>query len=80
MFSKTFFAAAVIFALGLQVNAHAGVAPALGVQGKLTRKDVQRPSTAKPCGKIALTNIDTSTPVIAAADGTMTIDVTNFNG
>lgn len=80
MFSMTFFAAAVIFALGLQVNAHAGVAPALGVQGKLTRKDVQRPSTAKPCGKIALTNIDTSTPVIAAADGTMTINVTNFNG
>lgn len=62
------------------MNAHAGIAPALGVHGTFTRNDVQRPSTAKPCGTIALTNIDTSAPVIAAADGTMTMNITSFNG
>jgi len=80
MFSKTFFVSAVILAMGLQVNAHAGVTPALGVKGTITRSDVQRPSTAKPCGNAALTDIDTSTPVAAAADGTMTMTITNFNG
>jgi hypothetical protein len=80
MFSKTFFVSAVILAMGLQVNAHAGVTPALGVKGTITRSDVQRPSTAKPCGSAALTDIDTSTPVAAAADGTMTMTITNFNG
>lgn len=82
MFSKpsTFLVSAVVLALSLQVNAHAIVSPAIGVAGKPARKDVQRPSTTKPCGNAALTSIDTSTPVVAAADGTMTMNITNFNG
>jgi len=80
MFSKSFCVSVVILVLGLRVNAHAGITPALGVSGKLTRNDVQRPSTAKPCGSTALTDIDTSTPVTAAADGTMSLNITNFNG
>lgn len=80
MISKTFFISAVILALGLQVNAHAIVTPALGVKGTATRSDVQRPSTANPCGNTAVSDIDTSTPVVAAADGTMTMNITNFNG
>ena len=80
MFSKSFCISVVILVLGLQVNAHAGITPALGVKGKITRSDVQRPSKAKPCGNTALTDIDTSTPVTAAADGTMQLSITNFNG
>jgi len=79
MLSKSFLVSAVVFALGLQVNAHAAISPALGVTGNVTRSDVQRPSTAKPCGNTALTAIDTSTPVNAAADGSITMNITNFN-
>jgi len=80
MLSKSFLVSAVVLALGLQVNAHAGVTPALGVTGTFARSNVQRPSTAKPCGNAALTAIDTSTPVNAAADGTMTMTIKNFDG
>jgi hypothetical protein len=80
MFSKFFFVSAVVLAMGLQVNAHAGFTPALGVPN-LTRNDVQQPSSSNPCGNIGVaTAIDKSTPVITAADGTATMTVTNFNG
>lgn len=80
MLSKSFLVSAVVLALGLQANAHAGMTPALGVSGTFARSDVQRPSTAKPCGTAALTAVDTSTPVNAAADGTVAMTITNFNG
>jgi hypothetical protein len=80
MISKSFLVSAVVLALGLQVNAHAGIAPALGVSGNFTRNDVQRPSTAKPCGNADLSKINTSKSVSAAADGTVSFTITNFNG
>jgi len=80
MFFRTFIVSAVILVMGLQASGHAIVTPALGVKGNGTRNDVQRPSTAKPCGKASLTAIDTSTPAIAAADGTAQMTITDFNG
>ena len=80
MFSKVFASAAVLLAVSAQVSAHAAIAPALGVSGTPVRADVQRPSTAKPCGTVNVAStIDTSTPIQAAADGTFTATVTDFN-
>jgi len=80
MFSRTFIVSAIILAMGLQASGHAIVTPALGVKGNGSRNNVERPSTGKPCGKASLTAIDTSTPAIAAADGTVQMTITNFNG
>jgi len=80
MFSKVFSLAAFGLALSAQVHAHAAISPVLGVAGAPKRSDVQRPTAAKPCGKTAIaSNIDTSTPVVANADGSFTVTVTNFN-
>ncbi|KAJ7680026.1 hypothetical protein B0H17DRAFT_943586 [Mycena rosella] len=78
---KSFLAcASVLLALAAQTSAHAIPNPALGVKGTPARSDVQRPSTAKPCGTIdPATTLDTSTAIPAAADGTVTMSVTNFN-
>ncbi|KAJ7621036.1 hypothetical protein FB45DRAFT_692671, partial [Roridomyces roridus] len=55
--------------------------PALGVKGTPVRSDVQRPSTAQPCGSINPANtIDTSTAIAVAADGTVTMQVLNCAG
>jgi hypothetical protein len=80
MFSKSFIAPLFLIALTSSVNAHAGVTPALGVQGTLSRNDVQRPSTDKPCGNTDIAKtLDSSTAVPANADGTFSAAVTNFN-
>jgi hypothetical protein len=81
MFSKSYIVSALVLtALSLQVNAHAAISPMLGVKGAPQRSDVQRPSSASECGNVNIANnIDTSTPVQAAADGTFTATVTNFN-
>ncbi|KAJ6492583.1 hypothetical protein C8R47DRAFT_1013273, partial [Mycena vitilis] len=72
--------ASILFALAAQTSAHAIPSPALGVKGAPARSDVQRPSTAQPCGKIdPATTLDTSTAIPAAADGTVNLDVVNFN-
>ncbi|OJT07550.1 hypothetical protein TRAPUB_1573 [Trametes pubescens] len=80
-FSKSFIAAAtVLLGFTLQVHAHAGVTPALGVTATFARANVQRPSIAKPCGKINVAQtLDTSTPITANADGTFVATITNFN-
>jgi len=81
MFSRIFAVAAIVLTFSAQAHAHAALAPVLGVAGTPKRSDVQRPSTATPCGKTNVAaNIDTSTPVAAAADGTFTVTATNFNG
>lgn len=81
MFSKVFALAALALTFTAQVQAHAAIAPVLSVAGAPKRNNVQRPSTAKPCGNTNIAQtIDTSTPVVAAADGTFTVTVTNFNG
>jgi len=80
MFSKFFALAAVALTFTVQVQAHAAISPELGVTGTPKRANVQRPSAASPCGKTSIAaNIDTSTPVAAAADGTFTVTATNFN-
>ncbi|KAJ7629731.1 hypothetical protein DFH06DRAFT_1056911, partial [Mycena polygramma] len=72
--------ASILLALAAQTSAHAMPSPALGVKGTPARSDVQRPSTAQPCGKIdPATTLDTSTAIPAAADGTVNLDVVNFN-
>ena len=75
-FAKTL---VVLAALSTSVLGHAGVTPALGVSGKITRNAVQRPSTAKPCGNAALSAINTSTAV-ALNGNSFTVTATNFNG
>ncbi|KAF9500673.1 hypothetical protein BDN71DRAFT_1501879 [Pleurotus eryngii] len=82
MFStKAVFGAILALAFSVQVSAHAGATPAPGVAGQFTRGDVERPSTANPCGEVNIAqNLNTATPIVAAADGTFTATVQNFNG
>jgi len=81
MFSKSSVLASILLLSSLSgVLGHGAIAPALGVKGNPVRNDVQRPSTATPCGSINIAqNLDTSTAVPAAADGSFAVTVTNFN-
>jgi hypothetical protein len=79
-FKSSFLCLAILAFSAVEVAAHAAINPALGVQGKAVRNDVQRPSTAKPCGNAALSKIDTSTAVTADASGSFTMTIQNFNG
>ncbi|EIM88837.1 uncharacterized protein STEHIDRAFT_53738 [Stereum hirsutum FP-91666 SS1] len=80
MFSSRLFISVLALALSVaQVNAHAAIAPALGVSGNPVRNDVQRPSTATPCGTVNIAqNIDTST-AIPLTGSTFQATVTDFN-
>lgn len=78
MFSKIFASIVLLGTLALQVNAHTGISPALGVSGTLVRNDVQRLKAS--CGTITATTLDTSTPVVAAANGQFTVTAVSFNG
>jgi hypothetical protein len=80
LFKSLILSGAILAFSAVEVSAHAAINPALGVKGTAVRNDVQRPSAQKPCGNAALTAIDTSTAVKAAADGSFTVDITNFNG
>jgi len=81
MFAKILASSLLVLALCLQVTAHAGVSPPLGVQGDLTRGEVQRPTAAKPCGKVDIASkFSSSTPVLADASGSFKVDATSFNG
>ncbi|KAJ7888262.1 hypothetical protein B0H13DRAFT_1531228, partial [Mycena leptocephala] len=60
---------------------HVSSSPALGIKGAPQRSDTQRPTTAKPCGNVDIaSNLDTSTAIAAAADGTVTMKVENCIG
>ncbi|KAJ7856906.1 hypothetical protein B0H13DRAFT_1641242, partial [Mycena leptocephala] len=73
--------ASIILALAAQTSAHAMPNPALGIKGAPQRSDTQRPTTAKPCGNVDIaSNLDTSTAIAAAADGTVTMNVENCIG
>lgn len=80
MFSSRLFVSVLALALSVaQVNAHAAIAPALGVSGSPVRNDVQRPSTNTPCGTVNIAqNIDTST-AIPLTGSTFQATVTDFN-
>lgn len=80
MFSKLYLVLALALGAALQVHGHALITPALGVTGAGARSDVQRPSKAAECGNVNVANtINTSTPVVANADGSFTATITNFN-
>jgi hypothetical protein len=80
MFSKSLIALIFFLASTSSINAHAVVAPALGVKGNPARSDVQRPSQAKPCGNINIAqNLDTSTAVKANAKGIFAANITGFD-
>lgn len=80
-FSKFLLAVAFCFGLTLQaVQAHAIINNALGVKGKPVRNNVQRPSTAKPCGNVNIqTTLGSTTPLVMNASGAFSTTVTNFN-
>jgi len=80
MFSKTFFAFALVFAMVLQASAHTGIYPALGVD-QFERKNVHRQSDGGgPCGMNIAKNLDSSKPIEVDDDGTFTATVESYNG
>ncbi|KAJ6617032.1 hypothetical protein B0H10DRAFT_1716125, partial [Mycena sp. CBHHK59/15] len=80
MFFSILTSASLVLALVLQAHAHAMPSPALGVKGLPARSDVQRPSTNAPCGNVNIAqNLDSSTAVPAEADGTVMLNITNYN-
>jgi len=80
MFTKSISSAAfVLLAISSQALGHALIEPALGVKGTGARSDVQRPSTASPCGSVNVASaLAASTPVVAT-NGAFTVNVQNFN-
>ena len=79
-FSKSFTATAVLaLSLALEASAHALVTPALGVQGAGARANVQRPSTANPCGNVNIASTLGSSTAVAATGDTFSATITNFN-
>jgi hypothetical protein len=81
MVSKSFIAYTFLLCFTTSVNAHAAIAPALGIKGNPTRNDVQSFSAGSPCGNVDIAkSLDTSTPVLASANGTFSPNVTSFNG
>ena len=80
MVSKSFIAYAFLLCFTTSVNAHAAIAPALGVKGNPIRSDVQRPSSGSPCGNVNIAQtLDTSTAVPASANGSFSASITDFN-
>jgi len=83
MFSKILASSVLVFALCHQVTSHAIVTPALGVNGTAIRADVQRPSSASPCGADVTdisTAIDAAMTVVVNANGSFQVNGTSFNG
>ncbi|OBZ73251.1 hypothetical protein A0H81_07016 [Grifola frondosa] len=80
MFSKDLIACAVVFfSLSLQTSAQAVITPALGVSGTPVSSDAQQPSSSAECGQINIAdNINSATPITAAADGTFSATIVNF--
>ena len=80
MISKSFIAYAFLLCFTTSVNAHALINSALGVKGKATRNDVQRPSTGSPCGNVNIAQtIDTTTPIPVSANGSFSTSIVDFN-
>jgi len=83
MFSKILTSSVLVLALSLRVTSHAIVTPPLGVNGTAVRADVQRPSTANPCGAHVsdiATAIDSATTVAVSANGSFHVTGASFNG
>lgn len=82
MFAKVWASSLLVLALCLQVTAHAGVSPPLGVPGAATRADVQRPTAANPCGAGVniVSGFGSSTAATADASGSVQLNATCYNG
>jgi len=83
MFSKILASSVLVLALCHQVTSHAIVTPALGVKGTAKRANVQRPSSASPCGANVnnISNaIDSAMTVVVNANGSFNVNGTSFNG
>lgn len=80
-FSKSTIATiALLLSVTLQVEAHASIAPMLGLGRKPVRNDSQRPTDNKPCGNFDIANSFDSTETIAVkSDHTFSALITNFN-
>ena len=80
-FSKTLVAAvALCLSVSLQVSAHAAIAPQLGVDGDPVRRDVLRPTNARPCGRVDIAeNFDSSATIPLDANNQFQATITNFN-
>ncbi|KAI0754373.1 hypothetical protein C8Q80DRAFT_1266015 [Daedaleopsis nitida] len=81
LFSKNVIAAAaLLLSVSLQAHAHAAISPMLGVKGTPARSDVQRPTTAKPCGSVNIAKtFDTSSTIALKANDSFAATIQNFN-
>jgi hypothetical protein len=80
MVSNSFIAFIFLLCFTTSVDAHAAIDPALGVKGNASRSDVQRPSTASPCGSINIAQtLDTSTALPVSSNGSISPTITDFN-
>ncbi|KAF7321748.1 hypothetical protein MKEN_00696500 [Mycena kentingensis (nom. inval.)] len=78
---KYFTTASILLALVAHVSAHAMVNPALGVKGAPQRGDTQRPNNNNPCGNVNIAlKLDSSKATPVRADGTVKVQMINFNG
>jgi hypothetical protein len=81
MVSKSLIASIFFLCFTTSVDAHALIAPALGVNGNGARSDVQNPSAAKPCGNVNIAQtLDTSTALPLSQNGSFSTSITDFNG
>jgi len=81
MVSKSLIASIFFLCFTTSVDAHALIAPALGVNGNGARSDVQNPSAAKPCGNVNIAQtLDTSTALQLSSNGSISPSITDFNG
>ena len=78
MYAKFSFVALAI-ACPPQVLGHALIEPAIGVTGAGARSDVQRPSTAAPCGSVNVASVLASSTPVQATNDAFTVTVQNFN-
>ena len=81
MLEKIWASILLVFALCLQVTAHAAVSPVLGLQGAPTRADVKRPTGGSPCGAgVDIgSEFDTSKMVTEDASGLVSLTASCFN-
>jgi len=80
MFAKSLAALSLlVLSVSLPAFGHAVINPVIGITGAAVRGDVQRPSTASPCGTVNIaTALKTSTSITATGDA-FTAIVQNFN-
>ena len=81
IFSKSAIAVVVLMlGASVQVEAHATIAPMLGLGRTPQRNDVQRPTDAKPCGNVDIAStFDTTETIAVKSDRTFSAFVQNYN-